>query len=244
MTSSVIIGSGITASRQYTAHANDIIITSMASSVSCFVAVGTNGLLVATSSGGGSTFSGTTDVFTKFTSATTIGDTSYNIHEDPTAGTLLLGPSTDNDALTYGQIAHAKGNISTKADAQTNQIILKNTVSVGNGVLYSNPLSSSGQIEVPLGGVLALEMQIVVLESTSNNATYLQLFGAAINPSGTAAIVGGFTGVTKIIAAESVAGMHDVNVSVSGSYLVVEAINAGNTAANFVCYVRYTQTLF
>jgi hypothetical protein len=34
------------------------------------------------------------------------------------------------------------------------------------------------------------------------------------------------------------------NVSVSGSYLVVEAINAGNTAANFVCYVRYTQTLF
>jgi hypothetical protein len=241
MTSSVIIGSGITASRQYTAHANDIIITSMASSVSCFVTVGTNGLLVATSSGGGSTFSGTTDVFTKFTSATTIGDTSYNIHEDPTAGTLLLGPSTDNDALTYGQIAHAKGNIANKADAQTNQIILKNVVNVGNGVLYSNPSSSSGQIEVPLGGMLALEMQIAILESTTNNATYLQLFGAAINPSGTAAIVGG---VTKIVVAESASGIHDVNVSVSGSYLVVEAINAGNDKANFVCYVRYTQTLF
>ena len=86
-----------------------------------------------------------------------------------------------------------------------------------------------------------LDNPYLELESTSNNATYLQLFGAATNPTGTATIVGG---VTKIIAAESVAGMHDVNVTVSGSYLVVEAINAGNTAANFVCYVRYTQTLF
>jgi len=192
---------------------------------------------------------GTSDVFTKFTSATTIGDTLYDVHEMPSDGTLSFGPASDTNPISYGQIAHAKNNISTQGDAQTSQIILKANVNPGSGTLQHPDASGSSQLYIPINGVIAFEIHIVVLEYIGgNNASFFKVEGAAKNIGGSPAIVGT---TTTIIISEDTPGTHQIiNVLTGGSgvssYLKIEVKNNSTIGmpAKFVAYVRYTQTLF
>ncbi len=179
---------------------------------------------------------GTTDVYTKFTSSTTIGDTSYNIHEDAANGYLYLGRS--GAALTNGQIAHDFEVIGSDGDAQTSQIILNARVPANSNLdLQTN----STNIRVPNNGIIGFEAHFVALEETSFTSTFIKAEGAVKN-TGSAAFVG--TGVTFFYVAEDSAGLHQLSISVSGTNVVFNFRNTGNAAANGVCYVRYTQTFF
>ena len=179
---------------------------------------------------------GTTDVYTKFTGSTTIGDTSYNIHEDAANGYLYLGRS--GAALTNGQIAHDYEVITSNGDAQTSQIILKARVAANSNLdLQTN----STNIRVPNNGMIGFEAHFVASETTTLTSTFIKAEGAVKN-TGSAAFVG--TGVTFFYVAEDTAGLHQLSVSVSGTDVVFTFKNTGNATANGVCYVRYTQTFF
>ena len=170
--------------------------------------------------------------------------------------TLSFGPSSDTLAISYGQIAHAKDNILVQGDAQTNQIILKANINPGAaGILAFTDTTGSNRLLIPVDGVIAFEIHIVVLEyPNNNNASFFKVMGAAKNIGGTPAIVGTSTLITI---SEDSPGLHQINPggtvfppvlvggSGSASYIYMEIKNASNTdKAKFVAYVRYTQTLF
>jgi hypothetical protein len=179
----------------------------------------------------------------------------------PSDGTLSFGPATDTDALVYGQIAHAKDNIATQADAQTNQIILKGSVPPAFIATLTSDSAGSAQIRIPVGsaltGVISFRVQLVAMENSANAYTsHLVYEGLAKATSTTATLVSSpvFTNP-----AEENPGLHELKFSTTGSgsssaFLVIEGINNSGTGgpfggppgrpANFVVYVRYTQTVF
>ena len=206
--------------------------------------------------------SGTGNVFTKFTGTTTIGNTDYDVHENPSDGTLSFGPATDTDAITYGQIAHAKDNLSVQGDAQTNQIILKAIVGAGGASAVLTSDSGGGaQIQIPVGtalaGVISFRVQLVAMENSANSyVSHLVYEGIAKVTAGSSTLVSGPVGTNPV---EENPGLHDLIFSTTGSgasgaYLVIEAVNKSGTGgpfggppgrpAKFVAYVRYTQTIF
>lgn len=143
----------------------------------------------------GITVSGTANVYTKFTgTGSTIGDTEYDIHEvsigsSAMGSALSFGPSTDTDPISYGQIAHAKDNISQKGDAQTNQIILKAQVAgvARPGVpttaeLFSELGTSITGLKIPVYGVIGFEIQLVAMEVSQDHlSTFITALGSAKN---------------------------------------------------------------
>jgi hypothetical protein len=158
----------------------------------------------------------------------------------PSDGTLSFGPSTDTNAITYGQIAHAKDNISIQADAQTNQVILKALVPSGTRTLYSNS-GSTAEILIPANGMISFSAQLSVLENGSANGTYIHAYGAAKSNAG-GTIIGA---VTYITIAEDTVGLHSMAVTCPGAgVLRIQGRNNSALEAKFVCFVRYTQTLF
>jgi hypothetical protein len=159
----------------------------------------------------------------------------------PSDGTLSFGPSSDTDAPTYGQIAHAKDNITTKADAQSNQIIIKKLVPSGTHTLYSNN-AGTAEIIIPAKGMISFSIQLAALENGAGNGTYLHAYGAAKDNGGGGAIIGT---VTYITIAEDTAGLHSMAVTCpGGGILRIQGRNNSQVSTNFVCFVRYTQTLF
>ncbi len=179
---------------------------------------------------------GTTDVYTKFTGATTIGDTSYNIHEDASNGYLYLGRR--GAANTPGEIAHDFQAITSNGDAQTSQIVLSvQAQPTSSSTLQTN----SSNIKVPNNGLIGFEAHFVAVESTTFTSTFIKAEGAVKNTGG-AAFVGG--GVTFFYVAEDTAGLHQLTIAVSVNDIVFTFKNTGNNSANGVCYVRYTQTFF
>jgi hypothetical protein len=219
----------------------------------------------------GITVSGTANVYTKFTgTGSTIGDTQYDIHESSIGSSgmgsaLSFGPSTDTDPISYGQIAHAKDNISQKGDAQTNQIILKASVSSGSvGELYSELGSNISGLLIPVNGVIGFEMQLVAMEvSGDHRSTFTTLLGTAKNTAASPQLIGwdyystpDFNGThsntpnISIFEQNTQNVIHTINnISVSGtgtsSYLKIEVeVDRDAEPSNFVAYVRYTQTIF
>ena len=153
-----------------------------------------------------------------------------------TNGYLYLGRR--GVANTPGQIAHDFQRITSNGDAQTSQIIL----SVQAPATTSSDLqTNSTNIRVPNNGIIGFEAHFVATEQTTLTSTFIKAEGAVKN-TGSAAFVG--TGVTFFYVAEDSAGLHQLNVTVSGNDVVFTFKNTGNNPANGVCYVRYTQTFF
>jgi hypothetical protein len=109
-----------------------------------------------------------------------------------------------------------------------------------SGISTAPLQSNSANITVPNNGLIGFEAHFVAAESGTLTSTFIKVEGAVKN-TGSAAIVGT---ITTFYVAEDTPGLHIINVSVSGTEVVFNFRNNGNTQAKGVCYVRYTQTFF
>jgi hypothetical protein len=91
--------------------------------------------------------------------------------------------------------------------------------------------------------MISFSIQLAALEQGNSNGTYIHAYGAARDNGAGGVIIGG--SVTYITIAEDTAGLHSMAVTCpGGGILRIQGRNNSATDANFVCFVRYTQTLF
>jgi hypothetical protein len=109
--------------------------------------------------------------------------------------------------------------------------------------LYSDTaLTSSVEILIPAKGMISFSIQLAALDNGATEGTYIHAYGAARDNGAGGVIIGA---VTYITIAEDTVGLHSMDVSCPGSGILrIRGRNNSQTDANFVCFVRYTQTLF
>jgi hypothetical protein len=89
--------------------------------------------------------------------------------------------------------------------------------------------------------MISFSAQLSVLENGVANGTYIHAYGAARDSGGGGTIIGA---VTYITIAEDTVGLHSMAVSCpGGGILRIQGRNNSPIDANFVCFVRYTQTI-
>ena len=185
--------------------------------------------------------SGTQEVFTKFTSPTTIGDTQYDVHENPSDNTLSFG--VYSNPTTYGQIGHQKTTFGNPGDAQTSQIILTNKIASGSSSdLFANYPTNTAYIIVNPGvrGAMAFTGQIIAIDSHGNTSHFevKSTFKSVPSPS----LVGAYT---VISVGEDIVGAVMIKVSIGGTgEVIVNVTNNYGNPIQCVCYARYTETFF
>jgi hypothetical protein len=180
------------------------------------------------------------NVFTKFTSSTTIGNTEYDVHETPSDGTLSFG--TQSAPTTYGQIGHQKGTFTSPGDAQTSQIILMNSIANSSyDDLFSNFPTNTSYIRLVGLGSLAFSAQLLVVNVNNGDTSHFEI-KSTFKSYPSYSLVGSPTIITidedspgAILVKVAITGAGDIKVTVGN--------NSGNDV-QCVCYVRYTETFF